>query len=99
MKMESSSASTTKPEETQHIPVLQRGSSMDSIDDGNYSTSTSPTEVDEKFNINNNDLENDEELPNNVSRAEQLVSLPLVCLNQNPKTKNWIHGVRLFLKN
>jgi len=31
--------------------------------------------------------DNDEELPNDVSRVEQLSSLPLVCLNQNPRSK------------
>ncbi|VEU34099.1 unnamed protein product [Pseudo-nitzschia multistriata] len=38
-------------------------------------------------NADDNNNNEEEELPNDVSRIDQLSSLPLVCLNQNSKTK------------
>ena len=69
--MESSSSSPSKTEENQQLPLLQRNRSTDNDD-----------------TVDGNPLgENDDELPNNISRADQLSSLPRVCLNQNPKSK------------
>lgn len=84
-----SSSSTSETGQNQHLPLLQRGSSMDGI--VHDSNSIRRTDVDNGCdvdgNVNGNANANDEELPNDVSRVGQLSSLPLVCLNQNPKTK------------
>mmetsp|Transcript_46370 Transcript_46370/g.52698 ORF Transcript_46370/g.52698 Transcript_46370/m.52698 type:complete len:775 (-) Transcript_46370:223-2547(-) len=45
--------------------------------------STIATDADDDFDIN----DNDEDLPNNVCTEKQLSSLPIVCLNQDAKTK------------
>jgi len=77
--MESSSALTTGQDE-QQLPLLLRGNSTGSATNTN---GTSDNDGDNVYDIN----DNDEELPNDISRVEQLSSLPLVCLNQNSKTK------------
>jgi POT family proton-dependent oligopeptide transporter len=82
-----SSSSTSETEQNQHLPLLQRGSSADGIVDDNNSIKRTDVDngcdVDVDVDVN----DNNEELPNDVSRVEQLSSLPRVCLNQNPKTK------------
>lgn len=81
--MESWSEDTSEKE--QKLPLLLRGNSQDSIVI-NTSTGESNKAMEIEYD-NNNINNNEEELPNNISRADQLSSLPLVCLNQNPKTK------------
>lgn len=70
--MQSSSSSPSTVEENERLPLLHQEGNVDSVSDN-------PTRF--------VDADNDDELPNNVSRIEQLDALPRVCLNQNPKTK------------
>jgi len=81
--MNSFSEMTT--EKQQEVSLMLRGTSSD-VTAPVTSSSDSDNDVENDFEIQSNNI-SEEELPNNVSRAEQLSSLPRVCLNQNSKTK------------
>ena len=80
MKPSTSSTSLSQPEQEQFRSLPQRTPSA-----GDVVEKSSALDTDAK-NAQGIDV-SDEGLPNNVSRIDQLSSLPLVCLNQNPKTK------------
>jgi POT family proton-dependent oligopeptide transporter len=81
--MESSASKTSSSQdEEQQLPLLLRANSLNSVVNKASPLDTSDPN-DSEFDAN----DNDEELPNDVSRHEQLSSLPKVCLNHSSKTK------------